>query len=185
MAAVESNMLALGTKAPYFQLYDTISKDMVSLDDIKSSKATVVMFICNHCPYVHHVMRHVLDMVREYQDKGVSFVAISSNDIENYPQDHPEIMKMIADMCQFPFPYLYDETQEVAREYKAACTPDFYVFDKDMKLAYRGRFDSSRPQSGTTPTGEDLRKALDAILEGKKPDEKQYPSIGCSIKWKK
>ena len=185
MAAAESNMLPLGTKAPYFQLYDTISKDMVSLNDIKSDKATVVMFICNHCPYVHHVMKKLLKTAYEYMEKGVSFVAISSNDIENYPQDHPDLMKMIADMCQFPFPYLYDETQTVANEYKAACTPDFYIFNKDLKLVYRGRFDETRPQMGVKPTGKDLKKALDAILENREVDPKQFPSIGCSIKWKK
>ena len=185
MAATESNMLALGTKAPYFQLYDTVSKDMVSLDDVKSDKATVIVFICNHCPYVHHVMPRLLEVAREYMKKGVSFVAISSNDVENYPQDHPDIMSIMAGMCHFPFPYLYDETQEVARSYKAACTPDFYVFDKDLKLAYRGRFDETRPQSGKEATGEDLIKALDALLEGRPVDPRQFPSIGCSIKWKK
>ena len=185
MAATESNMLPLGTKAPYFQLYDTISKDMVSINDIKSDKATVVMFICNHCPYVHHVMPHLLKTSREYMKKGISFVAISSNDIENYPQDHPDNMNIIAGICQFPFPYLYDETQSVAKEYIAACTPDFYVFDKDLTLVYRGRYDETRPKMGAEPTGKDLIAALDSILAGKKPDEKQYPSIGCNIKWKK
>ncbi len=185
MAAAESNMLAIGTKAPYFQLYDTITKDMVSIEDIRSDKATVVMFICNHCPYVHHVMGKLLETANEYMEKGISFVAISSNDVENYPQDHPDLMKMIADMCHFPFPYLYDETQIVAKEYKAACTPDFYVFDKNLLLVYRGRFDETRPQMNVEPTGKDLKTALDAILENKEIPSKQFPSIGCSIKWKK
>ncbi len=185
MAATESNMLSLGTKAPYFQLYDVVGKDMVSIDDLKSDRATVVMFICNHCPYVHHIMSHLLETVRKYLRKGISFVAISSNDVENYPQDHPDLMKMIAEMCQFPFPYLYDETQTVAKEYKAACTPDFYVFDKNLSLVYRGRYDETRPKMGIKPSGKDLIGALESILAGKKPDEKQFPSIGCSIKWKK
>lgn len=185
MAAVESNMLPLGTKAPYFQLYDTVSKEMVSLNEIQSGKATVIMFICNHCPYVHHIMKDLLKTVDEYKQKGISFVAISSNDVENYPQDHPDNMKMIADMCHFPFPYLYDENQTVAKEYKAACTPDFYVFDRDALLVYRGRYDETRPQMGIKPTGKDLKDALDAILENREVDKKQFPSIGCSIKWKK
>ena len=185
MAAVESNMLELGTKAPYFQLYDTVSKTMVSIDNIKSDKATVIFFICNHCPYVHHVMRKFLDIAEKYVDKGVNFAAISSNDVENYPLDHPDIMNIMANMCRFPFPYLYDETQEVAKAYMAACTPDFYIFDRDMKLAYRGRFDESRPKSGIEPTGKDFIDALDSVLAGKKVSENQFPSIGCNIKWKR
>jgi len=185
MAAAESNMLPLGTKAPYFQLYDTISKDVISINDLKSESATVVLFICNHCPYVHHVMKRFLEIANEFIPKGVKFAAISSNDVENYPQDHPDLMKMIADMCRFPFPYLYDETQTVAKDYQAACTPDFYIFDKEMKLAYRGRFDETRPQSGVEPSGKDFKIALESIVEGKEVDSKQFPSIGCSIKWKK
>ncbi len=185
MAATESNMLALGTKAPYFQLYDTISKEMVSIDDVKSDKATVVIFICNHCPYVHHIMQKFIEIAKEFISKGVGFVAISSNDVENYPQDHPDLMKMMADMCQLPFPYLYDETQLVAKEYQAACTPDLYIFDKDLKLAYRGRFDETRPQSGKKATGIDFKNALDDILNEKEVQAKQFPSIGCNIKWKK
>ena len=185
MAAVESNMLKLGTKAPYFQLYDTVSKELISLDDVKSDKATVIVFICNHCPYVHHIMKRFLQIVDTYKKVGVNFVAISSNDVENYPQDHPDNMKMIADMCKFPFPYLYDETQVVAKDYQAACTPDLYIFDKELKLAYRGRFDETRPQSGKEATGIDFENALKDILKGKEVTAKQLPSIGCSIKWKK
>ena len=185
MAAAESNMLALGTKAPYFQLYDTISKDMVSLNDFRSDKATVIMFICNHCPYVHHVMKKFMEIANGFIPKGVKFAAISSNDVENYPQDHPDLMKMTADMCRFPFPYLYDETQNVAKDYQAACTPDFYIFDKKLELKYRGRFDETRPQSGFEPTGRDFKNALTNIIEGKEVDSRQFPSIGCSIKWKK
>lgn len=185
MAAAESNMLALGTEAPYFQLYDTISKDLVSTKDLKADKATVIFFICNHCPYVHHVMKRFLEIANDFISKGVKFAAISSNDVENYPQDHPDLMKMMGDMCRFPFPYLYDETQSVAKDYQAACTPDFYIFDKDLKLAYRGRFDETRPQSGKEPTGKDFEAALNNIVSGKEVDSKQFPSIGCSIKWKK
>lgn len=185
MAAVESNMLPLGTKAPYFQLFDTVSKDLVSIDNLKSDKATVVFFICNHCPYVHHIMKRFLEIANEFIPKGVRFAAISSNDVDNYPQDHPDIMKTIADMSRFPFPYLYDETQSVAKVYQAACTPDFYIFDKEMKLAYRGRFDETRPQSGVEATGIDFKNALQDIGDGNEVKAKQLPSIGCSIKWKK
>ena len=185
MAAVESNMLPLGTKAPFFQLFDTRSQGLMSINDVKSNNATVVFFICNHCPFVHHLMRHFVDMADEYIKKGVSFVAISSNDVDNYPQDHPNIMKTIGDMSQFPFPYLYDETQEVAKSYKAACTPDFFIFDRDLKLVYRGRYDESRPNSGSNPTGKDFINALDNLLKGDSIDSNQFPSIGCSIKWKK
>lgn len=184
MAAAESNMLPLGIEAPYFSLYDTVSKTMISTNDLKAEKATVIFFICNHCPYVHHLMSKFLEIAKKYIPQGVHIAAISSNDVENYPQDHPDIMKTIADMCQFPFPYLYDETQKVAKAYQAACTPDFYIFDKEMKLAYRGRFDESRPKSGIEPTGKDFIEALEAIIKGEEITKKQYPSIGCSIKWK-
>ncbi len=185
MAAVESNMLALGTKAPFFQLYDTISKDLISINDLKSDKATVIIFICNHCPYVHHIMKRFLEIANAYIAQGVKFAAISSNDVDNYPQDHPDIMKTIADMCKFSFPYLYDETQSVAKDYQAACTPDLYIFDNAMNLAYRGRFDETRPQSGVEATGVDFKNALEDIVKGAKVQAKQLPSIGCSIKWKK
>ncbi len=185
MAAKESNMLSLGTAAPYFQLYDTINKELVSLNDIKSDKATVIAFVCNHCPYVHHVMKRFVDIAREYEEKGISFVAISSNDVDNYPLDHPDIMHVLGKMGQFSFPYLYDENQIVAKSYDAACTPDFFVFDGGLKLVYRGRFDENRPNSGKEATGKDITDALDAMLEGRRVNELQYPSIGCSIKWRK
>jgi thiol-disulfide isomerase/thioredoxin len=142
------------------------------------------MFICNHCPYVIHVNRQIVDLANEYLQKGIGFVAISSNDVVNYPDDAPNIMKVVGNALKYPFPYLYDETQEVAKAYDAACTPDFYVFDKDDNLVYRGRLDEHRPSSGNEPTGRDLRNALDAVLKQTKVNERQYPSAGCNIKWK-
>ncbi len=185
MAFTESNMLPLGTEAPDFTLPDTISGAMVSLDGIASDKATVIMFLCNHCPYVIHVNPEIVRVAKDYQSKGVSFVGISSNDVENYPQDGPEEMKMLAKKVGYTFPYLYDETQEVARAYDAACTPDFYVFDGDLKLVYRGRLDDARPKNENPLTGKDLRAALDAVLADEPVSEVQYPSGGCNIKWKK
>ncbi|MCO6487221.1 MAG: thioredoxin family protein [Phaeodactylibacter sp.] len=184
MALTESNMLSLGTKAPDFTLPDTVSGKTVSLSDIRSDKATVVMFLCNHCPYVIHTNPEIVRLAREYQEKGVRFVGISSNDVAKYPQDGPEEMKKHAKNVGYPFPYLYDESQEVARAYDAACTPDFYVFDEELALVYRGRLDASRPNSGIPLTGEDLRAALDAVMAGEAVPEKQYPSAGCNIKWK-
>ena len=184
MSFTESTMLPLGSEAPPFVLPDTVSGKTIRLQDISSDQATVVMFICNHCPYVIHVNDEIVRLANDYIPKGVSFVAISSNDVENYPEDGPEKMKQIAQRLNYPFPYLYDESQNVARAFDAACTPDFYVFDKDLKLAYRGRLDDSRPKSGTLLTGKDLRAALDAILSGQPVAEKQYPSGGCNIKWK-
>jgi peroxiredoxin len=185
MALKESNMLALGTTAPDFALRDTVSGKEMSLDDLKSDKATVVMFICNHCPYVIHINEQLVKLATEYQAKGVAFIAISSNDVENYPQDSPDKMKELAEAEGYPFPYLYDATQVVAKSYDAACTPDFYVFDGELALRYRGRLGPSRPNTGVPVTGEDLRAALDALLEGRAVAEKQYPSAGCNIKWKK
>lgn len=184
MAYTESTMLELGTKAPDFSLPDTISGKNIRLNDIASDKATVVMFLCNHCPYVIHVNSEIVKLVRDYQSKGVNFVGISSNDAENYPQDGPDEMKIHAEKVGYNFPYLYDETQEVARAYDAACTPDFYVFDQDLKLAYRGRLDDARPKNDHPLTGKDLRAAIDAVLAGEPVSEKQYPSGGCNIKWK-
>ncbi len=176
-------MLPLGTEAPKFFLQDTISGNYMSLDDLKSDKATVVMFICNHCPYVIHVNRGLVDLANEYRRKGVSFIAISSNDVENYPDDDPDKMRLVAKVLKFPFPYLYDKRQEVAKAYDAACTPDFYVFDKELKLAYRGRMDDSTPGNGKPVTGQELKAAIEAAIEGKSVDP-QYPSMGCNIKWK-
>lgn len=184
MSFTISKMLPLGTSAPGFKLPDTVSGKEISLEDIRSDKATVVMFICNHCPYVIHVNPEMIRVAKEYMDRGVSFVAISSNDVENYPDDAPDKMRLVAKVLQFPFPYLYDETQEVARAYEAACTPEFYVFDNDLKLFYRGRLDDSRPGNDIPLSGKDLRDSLDRVLSGKPAPEKQYPSGGCNIKWK-
>ncbi|KAA3625532.1 MAG: thioredoxin family protein [Bacteroidetes bacterium] len=184
MAFIESNMLPLGTKAPDFKLPDTVSGQEISLDDIKSDKATLIMFLCNHCPYVIHVNEEIVRIVNDYKSKGVGFVGISSNDVINYPQDGPDKMKIHAEEVGYDFPYLYDETQEIAKAYDAACTPDFYIFDGEMKLVYRGRIDGSRPKNDIPLSGEDLRAALDAVLAGDAVTEKQYPSGGCNIKWK-
>lgn len=185
MALTESNMLALGTIAPDFNLPDTVSGKMVNLEAVKSEVATVVMFLCNHCPYVIHVNPEIVRIVKDYGPKGVSFVGISSNDVENYPDDSPEKMKTTAAEVGYTFPYLYDETQEVAKAYDAACTPDIYVFDKELNLYYRGRLDGSRPKNDIPLTGKDLRAALDSLLNGEPIPERQIPSAGCNIKWKK
>jgi thiol-disulfide isomerase/thioredoxin len=186
MALVESNMLPIGTLAPYFVLFDTISGKQLSISELCSDKATVMMFICNHCPYVIHVKEEFIKLAKDYQPKGVSFVAISSNDAEKYPKDGPEEMTIFAQESGFTFPYLYDETQDVARAYDAACTPDFYIFDESKKLKYRGRLDDSRPkmENQKPVTGSDLRGALNAILSNQLISEIQYPSMGCNIKWK-
>jgi thiol-disulfide isomerase/thioredoxin len=184
MAYIESTMLPLGTKAPDFKLPDTVSGRTLSLDDIKSDKATVIMFLCNHCPYVHHVNPEIVRLVADYKGKGVAFAGICSNDVENYPQDSPELMKEVAAKLGYDFPYLYDESQEVARNYDAACTPDFYVFDGDLHLVYRGRLDDSRLRNETPLSGSDLRAAIDAVLDHKPVSDIQYPSGGCGIKWK-
>ena len=184
MPALETIQISLGFLAPDFNLPDTVSGTDKNLQGLKGEKATVMMFICNHCPFVKHVNEGLVQLANDYQDKGISFIAISSNDVENYPADHPDLMKKNAEDLNFPFPYLYDETQEVAKAYKAVCTPDFSVFDKDLKCVYRGQLDSSRPNNGIPVTGEDIRAALDAILAGKAVSAQQKPSIGCSIKWK-
>ncbi len=184
MARTPSNMLPLGTKAPDFELLDTVTNQTLSLQKLKGEKGTVVMFICNHCPFVIHVNPEISKLGKEYQAKGINFVAISSNDVENYPQDAPHLMREKAQEMDYTFPYLYDETQEVAKAYDAACTPDFYLFDSDSKLVYRGQLDDSRPGNGLPLTGFDLRNAMDALLEGKAIDPNQKPSIGCNIKWK-
>jgi peroxiredoxin len=176
-------MLPLGTPAPDFSLPDT-DGTMVSLADFKESPALVVMFICNHCPYVKHLQADLAKFGRDYSAKGAAIVAISSNDVANYPDDSPERMKADARRVGYTFPYLYDESQAVAKAYRAACTPDFYVFGKDRKLIYRGQFDASRPGNGIPVTGSDLRAAADAALAGKPAPADQKPSMGCNIKWK-
>ena len=178
-------MLPLGTKAPNFNLPDTISSKNISLKEVTSDVATVVMFICNHCPYVIHINEGLVALVEEYKELGVSFVAISSNDVENYPQDAPDKMTTHAQETGYNFPYLYDESQEVAKAYDAACTPDFYIFNGDTQLVYRGQLDGSRPGSGKPVTGKDLRAALDAVLVGRPVTSLQRPSAGCGIKWKR
>lgn len=183
MARTESTMLSLGTHAPNFLLYDT-DENMVALADFEDARALLVMFLCNHCPYVKHIQYALADFAREYQAKGLAIVAISSNDVEKYPDDAPERMKEVKEEVGFPFPYLYDYTQEVAANYLAACTPDFFLFDQERRLVYRGRFDSSSPGKPDPVTGVDLRRAADAVLAGEKIPEPQYPSIGCNIKWR-
>lgn len=184
MARTPSNMLPLGIKAPDFQLMDTITNKVLTLDDVKGNKGTVIMFICNHCPFVKHVNAEISQLARDYTDKGIGFVAISSNDVRNYPDDSPELMKQNAIEQKFIFSYLYDETQETARAYDAACTPDFYMFDSTLKLVYRGQLDDSRPENGIPVTGKDMRQALDAVIDGQPVSDIQKPSIGCNIKWK-
>ncbi len=184
MAAVESKMISLGTLAPEFNLVDVQINQKRSFETLKGDQATVVMFICNHCPYVKHIIDEIINVANEYLEEGISFIAISSNDVEKYPDDSPEEMAEFAEAHNFPFPYLFDETQEVAQEYDAACTPDFYVFDDDDKLVYRGQFDESRPKNDEPVTGKDLRNALSNILNGLPVNPDQKPSIGCNIKWK-
>ena len=184
MARTPSNMLPLGTPAPEFRLLDTVSEETVTLQDLKGKKGTVIMFICNHCPFVKHVNPELAQLGRDYRDQGIGLVAISSNDVKNYPEDAPELMKVVAKAEGSSFPYLYDETQEVAKAYDAACTPDFYLFDDRLKLVYRGQLDDSRPGNGIPVTGKDLREAITALLEGRAIAAEQKPSIGCNIKWK-
>ena len=184
MALTPSNMIPLGTKAPDFKLLDAVSDSEMSLEQLKSDKATVIMFICNHCPYVKHVQQGLVELANDYVSKGVSFIAINSNDVKNYTEDSPDNMKKVAERLGYPFPYLFDETQEIAKAYDAACTPDFYIFDEGLKLIYRGQMDNSRPGNGKPVTGRDIRKALDQILAGTTVSEDQIPSIGCNIKWK-
>jgi len=184
MARTLSNMLPLKTKAPNFNLPDTLSGKIMSLKNLKGKNATVIMFICNHCPFVIHVIKEIVQIANTYSSKGISFIAISSNDIKNYPQDAPHLMKETALKNKFSFPYLYDESQEIAKKYDAACTPDFYVFDSSLLLKYRGQLDDSRPGNGIPITGNNMRATLDALLNNSPIPEIQKPSIGCNIKWK-
>jgi len=183
MAAVNSTMLPLGTAAPDFKLADTEGA-LVARDDFRDAPALLVMFICNHCPYVVHIRDGLAAFGRDYQARGLAMVAINSNDVRAYPDDRPEKMREERERAGYVFPYLYDETQAVARAYRAACTPDFFLFDGERRLVYRGQFDDSRPSSGRPVTGADLRAAVDAVLAGHVPDGEQRPSIGCNIKWK-
>ncbi|MCL7928251.1 MAG: thioredoxin family protein [marine benthic group bacterium] len=183
MAETPSTMLALGTPVPTFQLEDAVSGRIVSGTDYGGSRALLVMFICNHCPFVKHVVGELGRLGEDYLSRGVGIVAINSNDVRLYPQDGPERMKELADGEGWGFPFLLDDTQEVAKKFRAACTPDFFLFGSDGRLAYRGQLDDSRPRNGRPVTGRDLRAALDAVLEDRPVPEPQVPSVGCNIKW--
>ena len=184
MAQTSSTMMPLGTPAPAFALPDTVSGKTLSLGSLKGAKGTVVIFICNHCPYVKHINAELVRVAKDYLAMGVAFVATSSNDVANYPEDAPDKMKRVARELGYPFPYLYDESQDVARAYQAACTPDLFLFDAQLACVYRGQFDESRPGKGT-PTGRDLRMAMDAVLAGRPVSPDQKPSVGCNIKWER
>ncbi len=179
-----STMLTLGTKAPEFSLPDVVSGKTISLKDFSGKKGLLVMFICHHCPFVKHVQKELAKIGKDYENKNFGIVAISSNDIETHPGDSPENLKRQAEELGFNFPYVYDETQEVAKSYTAACTPDFFLFDKERKLVYRGQLDGSRPGSFKPVTGKDLREAIDSVLADKSVSQEQRPSAGCNIKWK-
>ena len=183
MVRTASTMLPLRTRAPHFSLPDTAGKT-VSLSDFDDASVLLVVFMCNHCPFVKHIIDDFVQLAKEYQDKGVAIVGINSNDVDNYPEDRPELMVKESQAKGFTFPYLYDATQEVAKAYRAACTPDFYVFDEERTLVYRGQMDDSRPGNDEPIDGADLRAALDAALAGREVPEPQRPSIGCNIKWK-
>ena len=183
MSIVYSSMIGLGSDAPAFTLPDAVSGQELALNDLKSDTATVIMFISNHCPFVQHLNEELAQVAKDYKTKGISFIAIASNDVATYPEDGPVMMKKVAEYHDYSFPYLFDDTQEVARAYDAQCTPDFFVFDGDLKLSYRGRFDETRPGTGR-PTGIDMKGALDALIAGEPVSENQLPSMGCSIKWK-
>ena len=182
MARTPSNMVKLGTQAPSFKLTNTINDKLIASDTIFNKNGTIIMFICNHCPFVIHVLDEIISISEEYFE-NISFIAISSNDIVNYPEDSPELMKKLAIDKKFKFPYLYDENQEVAKNYDAACTPDFFLYNKNKKLIYRGQLDDSRPGNNIPVTGNDLRKAIVSLIDGKEIEKNQKPSIGCNIKW--
>jgi peroxiredoxin len=184
MAETASTMVPLGTAAPNFKLPDTTGK-LLSLADFKDAPALLVVFMCNHCPFVQHIRAGLAQLARDYQARGLAMVGINSNDVANYPADSPAKMAEEAKRAGYVFPYLYDETQAVAKAYHAACTPDFFLYDRDRRLAYRGQFDDSRPSNGGPVTGADLRAAADAVLQGRAVSAEQKPSIGCNIKWKR
>ncbi len=184
MALTESTMLELGTSAPNFALTDVVTGKTFARDDFRGQKALLVMFICAHCPYVKHIEKGLASLGKDYANQPVGIVAISSNDATTHPADSPAGLKQQADICGFVFPYLYDESQAVAHAYKAACTPDIFLFDEGFRLVYRGQFDSSRPGNGVSVTGQDLRTAIDQVLAGNPIPTDQRPSVGCNIKWK-
>ena len=183
MSLTYSTMLELGTIMPDFKLINTVNNQEFNSDSLSPNKATVVMFICNHCPYVIHCLDQIIDISNHYLG-DVEFVAISSNDVENYPDDAPDKMQDLAQKMGFNFPYLYDETQEIAKKFDAQCTPEFYLFNHNNILSYRGRIDDSSPGNGVKSTGKDLRDAIDDLLANKNPSKQQHPSMGCNIKWK-
>ena len=184
MARTESNMLPLGTLAPDFQLPDVVSGRPTSLAEFHGKDALLVMFICRHCPFVKHVQDELARIGKDYAGESVGIIAISSNDAQEYPDDAPHSLREMTTELDFTFPYCFDETQDVARAYDAACTPDFYLFDKNRRLVYRGQLDDSRPGNNTPVTGKDLRTAIDAVLQGSPVSANQKPSIGCNIKWR-
>ena len=184
MALTPSSMMPLGTKAPFFDLKDVVSGKTYTPETLKKGKGLVIMFICKHCPYVIHVQDELARIARHYSAQAIGFAAISSNDVIKYPDDSPENMAEQAKNADFDFPYLFDETQGVAKAYQAECTPDLYVFDAGLRCVYRGRLDESRPGNDVPVTGRDLRAALDAVLAGHEVPAEQYPSMGCNIKWK-
>lgn len=184
MSNTPSTMLELGTKAPDFKLFDTVNNQLVSLDDFNNAKGLLVVFICNHCPFVQHILDEFVTTAKDLQQKGIGVVTISSNDVENYPNDSPKKMAAEARKKQFSFPYLYDGNQQVAKAYRAACTPDLFLFDENNELVYRGQFDDSRPGNDEPVTGSDIREAVELLFDGK-VKENQKPSMGCNIKWKK
>ena len=184
MARTPSNMVSLGTKAPDFSLFDVISEKSKNLNELKGENGSVIMFICNHCPYVKHVNKTIVELANKFKDDKVNFIAISSNDVINYPEDSPELMKLNAKQNKFTFPYLYDESQEIAKKYDAACTPDFYLYDNELKLVYRGQLDDSRPGNGIECDGKDLSYSIKCLIKNIQNYNIQKPSIGCNIKWK-
>ena len=184
MARTPSTMVALRTTASDFNLPDTVSGKQISLNGINGDVATVIMFICNHCPFVKHVNTELVRLANDYKNKGIGFVAISSNDVINHPDDAPGLMTQVGKQLKYPFPYLYDESQETAKAYDAACTPDFFIYDKDLRLVYRGQLDDSRPGNEIPVTGKDIRQALDCLINNEPVLQEQRPSIGCNIKWK-
>src|SRR5688572_6481099 len=184
MARTPSTMVTLETKAPDFLLPDTASGKQISLKDVKGETATMIMFICNHCPFVKHVNAELVELANDYKNKGIGFVAISANDVINHPDDSPGLMTQVAKELKYPYPYLYDESQEIAKAYDAACTADFVIYDNDLRLVYCGQLDDSRPGNEIPVTGKDIRHALDCVINNKPVPQEQRPSIGCNIKWK-
>ncbi|MFK7785856.1 MAG: thioredoxin family protein [Crocinitomicaceae bacterium] len=182
MALVESNHFELGSTAPNFTLLNTVSGESVSLTELKGEKGTAIFFICNHCPFVIHIMDELMQLGKDYANSGVNLIAISSNNVETHPQDGPKFMKAVGE--KLGYPYLYDASQDTAKAYSAACTPDLYVFDSELRLTYHGQLDDSRPGNNLPVTGKDIRTAVDSLIEGKPNTDVQKPSIGCSIKWK-